>query len=61
MLQTITLLLPFNHSYKGVFLISEPNNDSPLNTNAADLWKNQEAYKKVLLEHYHKVDQSVGR
>jgi len=31
---------------------SEPNNDSPLNAQAAELWTNQEMYKKVLLEKY---------
>lgn len=33
-------------------LLGEPNIDSPLNTVAADLWKNQTAYKKKLTEHY---------
>jgi ubiquitin-conjugating enzyme E2 C len=33
-------------------LLGEPNNDSPLNVNAAELWPNQEVYKKVLLEKY---------
>lgn len=33
-------------------LLAEPNNDSPLNTQAAGLWSNQVAYKKVLLEKY---------
>ncbi|CAG2255837.1 ubiquitin-conjugating enzyme E2 C-like [Mytilus edulis] len=33
-------------------LLGEPNIDSPLNVQAADLWKNQEGYKKVLLEKY---------
>ncbi|KAH9494615.1 Ubiquitin-conjugating enzyme E2 C [Bulinus truncatus] len=35
-------------------LLGEPNIDSPLNTNAADLWKDQVLYKKVLLEKYNK-------
>ena len=30
----------------------EPNNDSPLNTQAAGLWANQVAYKKLLHEKY---------
>ena len=34
------------------FIRLEPNNDSPLNVNAAELWPNQEVYKKVLLEKY---------
>ena len=42
-----TLLNPMN--------FSEPNNDSPLNTHAADLWVNQTAYKKVLLEKYNQA------
>ncbi|XP_022343054.1 ubiquitin-conjugating enzyme E2 C-like [Crassostrea virginica] len=35
-------------------LLGEPNNDSPLNGDAAALWPNQEAYKTVLLEKYEK-------
>jgi len=35
-------------------LLGEPNNDSPLNTHAAELWRNQEAYKKFLHEKYMK-------
>ncbi|KAK7115456.1 ubiquitin-conjugating enzyme E2 C-like [Littorina saxatilis] len=33
-------------------LLGEPNNDSPLNSHAAELWENQEAYKKYLLQKY---------
>lgn len=33
-------------------LLGEPNNDSPLNVNAAQLWQNQEEYKRVLLKKY---------
>jgi len=35
-------------------LLGEPNNDSPLNTHAAELWANQVAYKKHLLEKYER-------
>ncbi|KAK3086261.1 hypothetical protein FSP39_015886 [Pinctada imbricata] len=35
-------------------LLGEPNNDSPLNVRAAELWSNQVAYKKLLLEKYDK-------
>jgi len=35
-------------------LLAEPNVASPLNSAAAELWSNQEAYKKALLDHYHK-------
>lgn len=35
-------------------LLGDPNNDSPLNTHAADLWQNQTMYKKLLLEKYQK-------
>jgi len=35
-------------------LLGEPNNDSPLNTHAAEMWANQVAYKKYLLEKYDK-------
>ena len=30
----------------------EPNNDSPLNTQAATLWANQAVYKRMLHEKY---------
>ena len=30
----------------------EPNNDSPLNTQAAKLWDNQEEYRRVLHKKY---------
>ncbi|XP_035220387.1 ubiquitin-conjugating enzyme E2 C-like [Stegodyphus dumicola] len=33
-------------------LLSEPNVESPLNTQAAQLWKDHVAYKKVLHEKY---------
>merc|ERR1712183_115263 len=33
-------------------LLGETNNDSPLNTQAATLWSNQEAYKRLLHEKY---------
>ncbi|CAG5123206.1 unnamed protein product [Candidula unifasciata] len=35
-------------------LLGEPNIDSPLNAQAADLWNDQTLYKKVLLEKYNK-------
>ncbi|XP_018419810.1 PREDICTED: ubiquitin-conjugating enzyme E2 C isoform X2 [Nanorana parkeri] len=38
-------------------LLGEPNNDSPLNAHAAELWQNQTAYKKHLLEQYKKQAQ----
>jgi ubiquitin-conjugating enzyme E2 C len=31
-------------------LLGDPNNDSPLNGQAAQLWSDQVAYKKLLLE-----------
>lgn len=33
-------------------LLAEPNNDSPLNTQAANLWSNQSAFKKYLVENF---------
>lgn len=33
-------------------LLGEPNNDSPLNAQAAEMWYNQTEYKKHLLETY---------
>ncbi|CAL8117694.1 unnamed protein product [Orchesella dallaii] len=35
-------------------LLSEPNIESPLNTKAAQMWKNQETYRKHLTEVVHK-------
>jgi len=40
-------------------LLGEPNNDSPLNTHAAELWSNQVAYKKYLLEKYERDTKSA--
>lgn len=37
------------------FLSLEPNNDSPLNFQAAELWKNQTKYKKHLIEEYNRA------
>ncbi|KAL8281379.1 hypothetical protein RQP46_006063 [Phenoliferia psychrophenolica] len=37
-------------------LLGEPNNRSPLNVDAADLWENQEAFKRELMKHYRPVD-----
>ena len=45
---TLTICFTFT------FYVSEPNNESPLNTQAAELWSNQAAYKKLLLEKYEK-------
>ena len=33
-------------------LLGEPNNDSPLNCQAAQLWANQAEYKNILLKKY---------
>lgn len=33
-------------------LLGEPNNDSPLNTQAANLWCNREEYKKMVQNQY---------
>lgn len=41
-------------------LLAEPNNDSPLNTQAANLWSNQTAYKKYLVEHYEEQKRKNG-
>ncbi|XP_035829017.1 probable ubiquitin-conjugating enzyme E2 C isoform X2 [Aplysia californica] len=43
-------------------LLGEPNNESPLNCQAATLWKDQTLYRKVLLEHYRQnvQDQNKG-
>ncbi|XP_038225882.2 ubiquitin-conjugating enzyme E2 C, partial [Dermochelys coriacea] len=39
-------------------LLGEPNIESPLNTHAAELWKNQAAFKKYLQETYAKQAKS---
>jgi len=33
-------------------LLNDPNNDSPLNTQAAQLWEDQAKYRAVLKEKY---------
>jgi len=33
-------------------LLAEPNNESPLNVDAAELWENQAEYKIVLMQKY---------
>ena len=35
-------------------LLGEPNNESPLNSKASNMWRNQEEYKKYLDEFYEK-------
>lgn len=41
-----------NSSNNKCWTAGEPNNDSPLNTQAAKLWDNQEEYKRVLQKKY---------
>lgn len=36
-------------------LLGDPNNDSPLNVNAAELWEDQVEYKRVLLKKYEEA------
>jgi len=40
-------------------LLSEPNNESPLNGHAATLWQDQEEYKRVLLQKYEHVKEAT--
>ena len=47
-------ILTSRMTYVVLVLIAEPNNDSPLNVQAAELWENQAAYKKVLSERYQR-------
>ncbi|XP_076069495.1 ubiquitin conjugating enzyme vih [Oratosquilla oratoria] len=42
-------------------LLGEPNNDSPLNGQAAEMWVNQAAYKKHLIEQYKKATQNDSK
>nr|CAG4636531.1 EOG090X0DZY [Eubosmina coregoni]SVE70072.1 EOG090X0DZY [Eubosmina coregoni] len=39
-------------------LLGDPNNDSPLNMQAAQLWANQVAYKQVLLDKFQEASKS---
>ncbi|GLJ45374.1 hypothetical protein SUGI_0955160 [Cryptomeria japonica] len=41
-----------NTVYEGLSLLGEPNNDSPLDSEVALLWSNQEEFKKNVLKHY---------
>ncbi|SCZ96463.1 BZ3500_MvSof-1268-A1-R1_Chr8-2g10209 [Microbotryum saponariae] len=36
-------------------LLGEPNNKSPLNVEAADLWENTAEFKKELAKHYKPI------
>lgn len=38
-----------------LFFLLEPNNESPLNPQAAKLWNDQTKYKKHLTEEYHRT------
>ncbi|KAI5983759.1 ubiquitin-conjugating enzyme/RWD-like protein [Pisolithus albus] len=40
-------------------LLGEPNNASPLNPDAANLWSNPEAFKVQLMKHYRPLDGSA--
>ncbi|CAD6214682.1 GSCOCG00004177001-RA-CDS [Cotesia congregata] len=42
-------------------LLGEPNNDSPLNVQAAELWSDQTKFKKHLMEEYHKEAERSSR
>jgi len=42
-------------------LLSDPNNDSPLNGVAAQLWANQAEYKRVLLKKYSETKQDIKK
>ena len=39
-------------------LLGDPNNDSPLNAQAAQMWSNQVSYKQVLLEKFQEASKS---
>jgi len=39
-------------------LLGEPNVDSPLNSDAADKWPQQEVYKQTVKEHYEKFERT---
>jgi len=55
------LFMPNDHPHAYIYILisffklsTEPNNESPLNMQAAEMWGNQSLYKKHLHEHYHK-------
>ncbi|OBZ75405.1 Ubiquitin-conjugating enzyme E2, partial [Grifola frondosa] len=41
-------------------LLGEPNNASPLNPDAANLWNNPEAFKAELMKHYRPMNDEVS-
>lgn len=41
-------------------MLGDPNVDSPLNGQAAQMWQNQTAYKAQLLEHYDREVRKKG-
>jgi ubiquitin-protein ligase len=54
-LKTFSHLLPFySFIYIHVILFTEPNNESPLNAQAAEQWNNQAEFKKIVVEKYNK-------
>lgn len=40
-------------------LLGEPNNRSPLNVEAADLWDNKIEFKKQLMKYYKALDEEA--
>ena len=46
------LILDKPSSFHDLFIAGDPNNDSPLNVLAANLWKDQPAFKAHLDQHY---------
>jgi len=42
-------------------LLGEPNNESPLNAYAANLWSNQAEYKSVLQKKYQETQKGSGQ
>lgn len=40
-------------------LLGEPNPDSPLNCGAADLWSDQDEYKKVVVKNYEEFQRKT--
>jgi len=42
--------------YECTFIFAEPNNESPLNVKAAQMWTRQEEFKATLLSTYKESD-----
>lgn len=49
---------PVLRFFAGGFFVADPNNDSPLNTEAAQLWADQEKYRQVCRQKFQEGSSS---